>query len=58
MSIDVHPAAPRAALHDFPLTVDEEFDKVGSWAETAITVVAATVTILFVSFVAVLMAMA
>jgi hypothetical protein len=58
MSIDVHPGSPPATLHDIPVAADDEFDRDESWAETTITVIAATVTIVFVSFVAVLMAMA
>ena len=58
MSIEVHPGSLRATLDDIPIAADDEFDRDESWAETAITVVAATVTIVFVSFVAVLMAMA
>jgi hypothetical protein len=58
MSIDVHPGAPPAAFRDLQRAVDADFDRDESWAETVITFVAATVTIGFVSFVAVLMAMA
>ena len=58
MSSDVHSVMPPAALRDVPATADDDFDSDGSMAETAITVVAATVTIAFVSFVAVLMALA
>jgi hypothetical protein len=49
---------PPGALRDVPAVVDDDFDPDGSTAETAITIVAATVTIAFVSFVAVLMALA
>ena len=58
MSIEAHPGSPSATLHDVPVAADDGFDQDESWAETTITVVAATVTIVFVSFVAVLMAMA
>ena len=58
MSIDVHPSSPPARLHERPAAADHEFDRDDTWAETTITVIAATVTIVFVSFVAVLMAMA
>ena len=58
MSIDVHPSSPPARLHDLPAATEHEFDLGESWAETTITVIAATVTIVVVSFVAVLMAMA
>ena len=58
MSIDVHPGAPPAALHDIPATVEGEFGRDETWTETAITVAAAGVTIVFVSFVTVIMAMA
>ena len=56
MSIDVHPSSPPARLHDLPAATEHEFDLGESWAETTITVIA--VTIVVVSFVAVLMAMA
>ena len=55
MYADVHSTAPRVALGD--VTADE-IEPQATWRETAITVVAATVTILFVSFVAVVMALA
>jgi len=57
MSIDVHPGLQPAAAHEASLAHDE-YDEEASWAETAITFLAATVAIVFVSFVAVLMAMA
>ena len=58
MSIEAHPGSPPAMLQGFPVAADDEVEREASWAETAITVVAATVTIAFVSFVAVLMALA
>jgi len=58
MSIDVHPGAPPAALHDIPATAEFAFDRDETWTETLITVVAVGVTIVFVSFATVIMAMA
>jgi hypothetical protein len=58
MSIDVLPSSPAARLHEVAPAADHELDRGTSWAETTITVIAATVTIVFVSFVAVLMALA
>ena len=57
MSIDVHPGLRQAAAHDVSL-VHDEYDDDASWAETTITVLAATIAVVFVSFVAALMAMA
>ncbi|MPZ54883.1 MAG: hypothetical protein GEU91_00005 [Rhizobiales bacterium] len=59
-SPDVHRRSFRLAVRgvSWPASVDGELDRDDSWAETTITIVVATVTILFVSFVAVLMAMA
>ena len=58
MSIDVHPGLPPVALRDAQIIIDDEYDRGESWVETVITVLAATITVVFVSFVAVLMALA
>lgn len=58
MSIDVHTGSSPATLRDIPVTINDEFDQDESWLETTVTVIAATVTVFFVSFVAVVMALA
>ena len=58
MSTDLHPGVAPGALRDAAAAGGDDFGRDGSPAETLITIVAATVTIAFVSFVAVLMALA
>ena len=48
MSIDVHSGSPPATLHNIPVAADDEFDQDESWAETTITVVAATTGVVIV----------
>jgi hypothetical protein len=57
MSIDIHPGAQQA-VHALPDAVEDRLGQDASWAETTITVLATIITIVFVSIVAVLMAMA
>ena len=57
MSIDVH-LGLQPAPADLADTVEDELDRGATWAETAFTVIVTLVTVGFVSFVAVLMAMA
>jgi hypothetical protein len=57
MSIDVH-LGLQPAPADLADTVEGEVERGATWAETAITVIVALITVGFVSFVAVLMAMA
>jgi len=59
MSVDIHSALPPGAAHA-SASVDGDFeaDLETSWAETIVTIVATTVTVLFISFVAAMMAMA
>jgi len=57
MSIDVQQVSPPVTFRDIP-AVDEAFDPhQDSWAETVITIAAAAITVVVVSFVAALMAM-
>jgi hypothetical protein len=58
MSVDVHSALPPAAMRDFAAPIDDDMDQRQSWTEIAITFTVATITIAFVSFVAVVMAFA
>ena len=58
MSIDVHAGSQRAALHHIPDAAEGDLVPDATWAETTITVLGTIVTILVVSAVAVLMAMA
>jgi hypothetical protein len=57
MSFDVQQSPPQATFRDLPAIEDPDYCE-NTKAETAITVMAAVVTVTFVSFIAVLMAMA
>jgi hypothetical protein len=57
MSVDVQQSPPQATFRELPAIEDPDYCE-NTRAETAITVVAAAVTVTIVSFVAVLMAMA
>ena len=56
MSFDMHHSLPQAASRDIA-AADEKFDEQDTWTETTITV-GAVITVVIVSFVAVMMAMA
>lgn len=57
MSVDVQQSPPQATFRDLPAIEDPDYCE-NTRAETAITIVAAVITVTFVSFIAVLMAMA
>jgi hypothetical protein len=57
MFVDVQQNPPQATFRDLPAIEDPDYCE-NTKAETAITVMAAVVTVTFVSFIAVLMAMA
>jgi hypothetical protein len=58
MAIDAHPSSPETMLADVQIAADQDLDDAASWTETLITVIAAAATIVFVSVIAMLMAMA